>query len=132
MGAFDEEEQTYWPPNENPLNIDKEWRLRAETELNEDPEKAKENMKLLAKKLAGNFKYTSTSIYTFTRSNTKKQLIKRFIQFSSLLGRYFSGNFPYNGVVLYTYYIDVSSSDLKFRTFTFILEYSMYSEYTYK
>ncbi|XP_065226867.1 retinaldehyde-binding protein 1-like isoform X2 [Planococcus citri] len=52
MGAFDEEEQTYWPPNENPLNIDKEWRHRAETELNEDPEKAKENMKLLAKKLA--------------------------------------------------------------------------------
>lgn len=54
MGAFDEEE-SFWPPNPNPFDIDKEWRHRAETELNEDPEKAKENMKLLAKKLAGTY-----------------------------------------------------------------------------
>lgn len=52
MGAFDEEELC-WPPNDNPMDIDKEWRHRAETELNEDTEKVKENMKLLAKKLAG-------------------------------------------------------------------------------
>lgn len=51
MGVSDKEE-TYWPPNTNPFDIDKEWRRRAETELKENPEKAKENVKLLAKKLA--------------------------------------------------------------------------------
>lgn len=52
MGAFDEDE-TFWPTSSDPFNIDKEWRHRAETELGEDPEKAKENMKLLKKKLTG-------------------------------------------------------------------------------
>ncbi len=52
MGVFDDED-AYWPTNSNPLDIDKEWRHRAETELKEQPEKAKENMKLLAKKLTG-------------------------------------------------------------------------------
>ena len=52
MGAL-EEEECPWPPNDNPLDIDKEWRHRAEVELNEDPVKAKENMKRLAKLLTG-------------------------------------------------------------------------------
>lgn len=54
MGAF-EDDECAWPPNANPLDIDKEWRHRAEVELNEDPAKAKENMKKLAKLLSGKF-----------------------------------------------------------------------------
>ena len=65
MGAFDEDE-CFWPPNSNPLDVDKEWRLKAENELNEDPEKAEENIKLLRQKLAGkrNHRVVRLSYYT--------------------------------------------------------------------
>lgn len=51
MGAGDDAD-TFCAPRDH-LDLDKNWKLRAEIELNETPEKARENLKILAKKLSG-------------------------------------------------------------------------------